>query len=96
MLNVHVVHDFRQIDINTAEPLVPEPSLVEVEVAIEKLKSYKSQGTDQIPTGMIKVGGETLCSEIDRLIHSVWNKEDFPQQWKESVIVPIRKNGGKR
>jgi hypothetical protein len=30
MLNVHGVHDVRQIDIHTAELLVPEPSLVEV------------------------------------------------------------------
>jgi hypothetical protein len=34
VLNVHMVHDVRQMDIHTAEPLVPEPSLVEVEIAI--------------------------------------------------------------
>jgi hypothetical protein len=34
------------MDIYTAEPLVPEPSLVKVEIAIGKLKSYKSPGTD--------------------------------------------------
>jgi hypothetical protein len=36
-LNVHGVDDVRQINIHTAEPLVPEPSLVEVEIAIGKL-----------------------------------------------------------
>jgi hypothetical protein len=41
MLNVHGVHDVRQIDIHEAEPLVPEPSLVKVEIAMGKLKSYK-------------------------------------------------------
>jgi hypothetical protein len=50
------------MDIHMAEPLVPEPSLVEVEIAIGKLKSYKSPGTDNIPAEFIKVGGETLCS----------------------------------
>jgi hypothetical protein len=49
VLNVHGVYDVRQMDIHTAEPLIPEPSLVEVEIAIGKLKSYKSLGTDQIP-----------------------------------------------
>jgi hypothetical protein len=49
VLNVHGVHDVRQMDIHTAEPLIPEPSLVEVEVAIEKFKSYKSPGADKIP-----------------------------------------------
>jgi hypothetical protein len=34
VLNIHGVHDVRQMDIHTAEPLVPEPSLVKVETAI--------------------------------------------------------------
>jgi hypothetical protein len=58
-----------------AEPLVSEPYLVEVEIAIGKLKKYKSLGTDQVPAKLIKVGGETLCSETHRLIHSIWNKD---------------------
>jgi hypothetical protein len=35
VLNVHGVRDVRQMDIHTAEPLVPEPSLVKVENAIQ-------------------------------------------------------------
>jgi hypothetical protein len=66
LLNEHGVHDVRQMDIHTAEPLVPEPSLVEVETAIGKLKSYKSPGSDQIPTELTKAGCETLDSEIHR------------------------------
>jgi hypothetical protein len=34
------------MDIHTVEPLVPEPSFVEGEIAIGKLRSYKSTGTD--------------------------------------------------
>jgi hypothetical protein len=59
------------------------------------LKSYKSPGTDQIPAKLIKAGGETLSSEIHKLIYSVWNKEELPQQWKESITVPIYKKGDK-
>jgi hypothetical protein len=95
VLNVHGVHDIRQMDIHTAEPLVPEPSLVEVEIAIGKLKSYKSPGTDNIAAELIKAGSETLYSEINRLICCIWNKEELPQQWKESIIVPIHKKGDK-
>jgi hypothetical protein len=43
------VKDVRQTEIHAAEPLVPEPSASEVELAIEKLKSHKSLDTDQIP-----------------------------------------------
>jgi hypothetical protein len=83
------------MDIHTAEPLVPDPSLVEVEIALGELKSYKFAGTNQIPTELIKAGGETLYSEIHRLICSIWNKEELPQQWKEFIIVPIYKKGDK-
>jgi hypothetical protein len=36
ILNVHGVSDVRQAEIHTAESLVPEPSALEVEMAIEK------------------------------------------------------------
>jgi hypothetical protein len=93
VLNVYGVHDVRQMDIHTTEPLVPEPSLVEMKSSIGKLKSYKSPGTDHISAELIKAGGEILCSEIHRLICSVWNKEELSQQWKESIIIPIHKKG---
>jgi hypothetical protein len=46
LLNVHGVKDVRQTKMHTAEPLVPKPSSSEVEIAIEKLKRYKSPGID--------------------------------------------------
>jgi hypothetical protein len=95
VLNAHVVHDVRHTDIHMAEPLVPEPSLVELEIAIGKLKMCKSLGTDQILAELIKAGGEILCIEIHKLICSIWNKEELPQQWKESIIVPLHKEGDK-
>jgi hypothetical protein len=37
---------------------------VQVEVAIRKLKRYKSPCVDQIPAELIQAGGETLPLEI--------------------------------
>jgi hypothetical protein len=34
-------------------------------------------------------------SGIHKLINSVWNKEELPDQWKESIIVPVHKKGDK-
>jgi hypothetical protein len=68
LLNVHNVSDVRQSEVHTAEPLVPGPSHLEVEVAIAKLKKYKSPGSDQIPVELIQAGGEILLSEIHRLV----------------------------
>ena len=74
---------------------VPDPSASEVELAIHKLKSHKSPGIDQIPAELIKVGGGKLCLEIHKLITSIWQREDLPEEWKESIIVPIHKKGDK-
>jgi hypothetical protein len=48
------------LNVHTAEPLVPDPSAFEVEMAIAKLKRYKSPGSDQIPAELIQAGGEIL------------------------------------
>ena len=46
LLNVHVVSDVRQTEIYTAEPLLPELGVFEVEMAIDKLNSHKSPRVD--------------------------------------------------
>jgi len=84
------------MEMHTAQPLVSEPSSFEVEITTEKSKRYKSPGIDQILAELVQAGGITLHyitlhSEIHKLINSIWNKEERPQQWKESIIVPIYK-----
>jgi hypothetical protein len=64
-------------------------------LAIEKLKSHKSPGIDQIPAELIKAGGRTIPCAIHKLIIAIWNKEELPEEWKESIIVPIHKKGDK-
>jgi hypothetical protein len=83
----------RQTEMYTAKPFVPKPSASEVEVAIEKLKRYISPGVDKIQTELIQAGGGTLHSEIPKLIKLIWDKEELPHQWKESIVVPIHKKG---
>jgi hypothetical protein len=77
LLNIHRVRDVRQTGIQTAEPLVPDPSPLEVETAIAKLKKYN---TDQIPEKLIEAGGGILHFEIHKLTKSIWNKEELHDQ----------------
>ena len=42
----HRVIDVRRTETLTAQPLVPEPSAYDVEMAIENLKRHKSSGSD--------------------------------------------------
>jgi hypothetical protein len=51
-----------------AEQLLPGPSHTEVEIAIAKLKKYKSPSSVQIPVELWQAGGETLVFVIHKLI----------------------------
>jgi hypothetical protein len=62
-LNVHRISDVRQIEIYTAESLVPDTRDFEVKIAIEKFKRCKSSGSDQIPAELVQAGGGTLGSD---------------------------------
>ena len=46
---------------------MPELSDFEFEMAIEKLKSHKSPGIDEIPEETIKARGKTIHSEMHEL-----------------------------
>ena len=68
---------------------MPQPSASEVGLAIEKLKSHKSPGIDQIPAKLFKAGDRKICYEIHKLIISIWKKEKLPEKWKEFIIRAI-------
>jgi len=48
-----------------------------------------------MPEELIKAGSRTIYLEIHKLIISTWKKEKLPEEWKESIIVPIHKKGDK-
>ena len=58
-------------------------------MAIEKLKRHKSPGIDHIPAELIKAGCRTILYEIHKLINSIWNTEELPEEWKESISVHL-------
>jgi len=65
---------------------VAEPIAIEVEMAIEKLKRHKSPGIDEIPAQLIKSGGRTVCCEIRKLISTIWNEEELPEDWQSLYL----------
>jgi hypothetical protein len=89
------VGDVRQTGTYTAEPFLPETRVSEVDVAIGKLKRYKSPDVDQIPVEPIQAEGKTLHSEIHKLIKLIWNREELPHQRKESIVIPIHRKSDK-
>jgi len=44
---------------------------------------------------VIKAGSSTIRCVIHKIIIAIWNKEELPGEWKESIIVPMHKKGDK-
>jgi len=94
-LNVHNGEQTERFEFHTAEPWIPEPSGIEVEMSIIFFKKIKSPGIDNIPFELIKAGGTALSKQLHKLICAIWRKEELSKEWKTSIIVPIYKNGDK-
>jgi hypothetical protein len=77
---------------HTAEQLISEASAFEV----ENLQWHKSPGNNQITAELIKARVWTIHYEIHKLINSIWNMEESPEVWTESIIIPIYKGDKKR
>jgi hypothetical protein len=95
LFNVHGVKDVRQTEIHTTVQQAPAPSIYEVEMLIEKLKRHKLPRIYQIPAESIKAAGRTIRYEIHKLIDSIRNKEELPEEWKKSIILPLYMKGDK-
>jgi hypothetical protein len=79
----------------TAEPLIKEPSLEELEKAICNLKTNKAPGEDDIIVELIKNTSRELKKRFHALICKIWRDEKMPDDWKVGLIVPLFKKGDK-
>jgi hypothetical protein len=68
---------------------VPEPSVFKVDLVIEKLKSHKLPSIDYIVAELIKAGSRKIHFEIHKPFISIWNKQQLPEDSRESITVPI-------
>ena len=56
---------------------------------LKSKKETNHQVLIKFQQNLFKAGGRTICSEILKLIYSIW-KEELPEQWKELIIVSVR------
>jgi hypothetical protein len=66
-----------------------DPLMFEVEISITKLRKHKSPGNNRVMAELIQRGGKILYSKIHKLINSIWNNNELPQQWQENITVSI-------
>ena len=68
----------------------------EIEKAILSLKPGKSPGVDNVPTELLKCGGEPTAKALTALCQKIWEEKRWPREWTQSLIIPLPKKGNLR
>ena len=72
-----------------------EPDILECEVkwALGSITMNKASGGDRIPIELF----QTLKDDVVKVLHSIcqqiWKTQQWPQDWKRSIFIPIPKKG---
>ena len=65
----------------------------EVEVAVKSLKKGKSAGVDNIPSELVKAGGEAMIDMSLIICNKIWWTGKWPTPWTQSLIMTLPKKG---
>ena len=76
------------------EGLIPAINRKEAEVALKGMKNGKAMGPDGIPVEVWKSLGEEGVDMLLDLLQKIFEQEKMPEEWRDSVIVPIFKEKG--
>ena len=66
----------------------------EVENALKKMKTGKATGPDGVPVEAWKCLGQEGVDILLDLMQKIYKQEKMPDQWRDSVVVPIHKGKG--
>jgi len=83
----------RQLDVDNREP---PPLRAEVERAIKQTANRKATGPDGVPVELFKAAGDTGIDRMHRICTAIWETEEWPDEWMESVFIPLPKKGDLR
>ena len=72
-----------------------EPDILECEVkwALESITMNKASGGDEIPVELFQVLKDDGVKELHSIYQQIWKTQQWPQDWKRSVFIPISKKG---
>ncbi|KAK3871096.1 hypothetical protein Pcinc_023742 [Petrolisthes cinctipes] len=65
----------------------------EVVATVDSLRSGKSAGVDNIPSELLKPGGESTIDMLTIICNKIWQTGEWPKPWTQSLIIVIPKKG---
>ena len=71
-----------------------EPGIMECEVkALESITMNKASGGDGIPVELFQILKDDAVKVPHSVCQQIWKTQQWPQDWKRSVFIPIPKKG---
>ena len=72
-----------------------EPDILECEVkwALESITMNKASGSDGIPVELFQFLEDDAVKVLHSICQQIWKTQQWPQDWKRSVFIPVLKKG---
>ena len=72
-----------------------EPDILECEVrwALGSITTNKASGGDGIPVELLQILKDDAVKVLHSICQQIWKTQQWPQDWKRSVFIPIPKKG---
>ena len=72
-----------------------EPDILECEVkwALRSITTSTSKGGDGIPVELLQILKDDALKVLHSIWQQIWKTQQWPQDWKRSVFLPIPKKG---
>ena len=72
-----------------------EPDMLECEVkrALESITTNKASGGDRISGELFQILKDDAVKVLHSVCQQIWKTQQWPQDWKSSVFIPIPKKG---
>ena len=72
-----------------------EPDSLECEVkwALGNITTNKASGGDRIPVELFQILKDNAVKVLHSICQQIWKTQQWPQDWKRSVFIPIPKKG---
>ena len=75
-----------------------EPDILECEVkwASGSITTSRARGGDEIPAELFQILKDDAVKVLHSICQQIWTTQQWPQDWKRSVVIPIsKKNNAK-
>ena len=75
-----------------------EPYFLEFEVkwALGSITTNKASGGDGIPVGLFQILKDDAMKVLHSICQQIWKTQQWPQDWKRSVFIPIPKKSNSK